>query len=194
MPGQHESQHDMLQNWKRNSNIAVWLATIHQRGIVVMCRKYWGTQALGLPCFFALLLMMAWAAFSRDLFMYIWIAVWLACFLKRRMEAVRIERQVDSRYDGYSFDAMRYCNSEATAKRVVEPILVAILGAIVYWLYTRAGLSPYGLPYYLLTGAFTLPLVEGVKQAAWKKRLRDMRDAQLENEMSVRDFNDQYGR
>jgi len=189
-----QPQNDITENWKRNFNIATWLATIHQRGIVVVCRNQWGTQALGLSCFFALLLMAAWAAFSRDIFMWGWIGFWMLCFLMRRIEALRIEGQVDSRFDGWPKDAIRYCGSESIAKLVVEPILVAILGGIAYWLYTNAGLSPRGLPAFLLTGVFTLPFVESVKQAAWKRRLRNMRDAQLENEMAVRDFHDQYGR
>ena len=115
-------------------------------------------------------------------------------YIKRRHEANRIEGQVDSRYDGWPFDAIRYCRTEQPAKKVIEPILVGILGGFLYWVYTTAGLSPRGLPGFLLFGLITLPFVESVKQAAWKKRLRDMRDAQLENEIALQDYYDQYGR
>lgn len=188
------NQHDGLQNWKRNSNIATWGATIIQRGVVIICRSHWGTDAIGFPCAVALILMMVWAAFSRDIYMWVWIGIWAAFLGKRRKEAAQIAGQVDSRYDGYPYDAIRYCGSEGIAKRVVEPLLIMALAGILYWIYTEAGLPTYGLPSFLFVGAICTSLVEGVKQIAWDKRLRDMRNAQLENQQLVNEYEDRYGR
>ena len=188
-----ERQSDIFENYKRNFNIFAWFATIHQRGIVVMNRKHFGTEALGFPSFFALILMFFWAALTQDIFMWGWIGLWMLFQLKRRMEAARIAGQVHSQYDGWPFDAIRLCGSEKTAKMVVEPVLIAILGGIAYWLYTENGLSPYGLPYFLLTGVVTIPFVEWVRQAAWDKHLRDMQDARLDNEGMLDEYRNRYG-
>lgn len=194
MSNDRENRGDIMENYRRNYNIATWVATICQRGIVLICRNHWGTDALGAPCAFALLLMAAWAAFSKDIYMWGWIALWLVFLGIRRKEANRITGQVDSRYDGWPFDAIRYCGSEKVAKKVLEPLFTAVLGAILYWVYTTNGLLPYGLPYFLFAGAISIAFVASTQQMAWDKRLRDMRNAQLENQQLVDDYKDHYGR
>jgi hypothetical protein len=56
------------------------------------------------------------------------------------------------------------------------------------------GRDPRGLPYFLLTGCVTLPAVEIVKQTVWNRRARMMHDARIENEQTMRDYQDRYGR
>ena len=138
--------------------------------------------------------MVLWAAFSRDPFMWAWIALWLLCLIRRRIEAVKLAGSgMHSHYDGWPCDAIRYVRSEKAAKLVVEPILVGILGGILFWIYGECGLRPTGLPYFLLSGVFTLPFVETVKQTIWNRRLESMNNSRLEQQAAVRDFKDRYG-
>jgi hypothetical protein len=191
-----EQQRDDAMNWKRNFNIAWWLCLMHQRGLILFMRKGFGVRALGVPCALAFVLMFLWATFSRDPFMWLWMGMWLLCQVKRRAESLKLARSgamIHSQYDGWPFDAVRFAGSEKAAKLVVEPILVGILGGLLYWIYGEQGWSPYGLPYFVLAGCFSLPLVEAVKQTIWERRTQAMVDARLEQEEVMRDFRDKYG-
>src|SRR5579859_4238801 len=178
---------------KDKFNIVFALCLFHQRCIVVICRNQWGRNALGVSCAWAFGLLFFWAAFSQDPFMYCWLVIWLLCYVKRRFEAGRIYDQVNSYYDGWPFDAVRFCGSENIAKRVIEPVLVGLLGGGLRWVYTEQGWSPAGLPNFLLLGVLTLSFVEWVKQRIHERRTQAMRDGRLEQEQLARDYRDQFG-
>ena len=182
--------------WKRNFNVAYNILLIHQRAVVVPLRMAWGPQALGVPCALALVLMVVWAAFSRDPLLWGWIALWLTCFVSRRAETLWLwatGARLHGGYDGHPFVAIRLGRTENAAKLVVEPLLVGGLGGAAYWWYGRFHFSPYGLPYFLLAGCASLPFVELVKQTIWKRRSQATLDARLEQEASMREFRSKYG-
>lgn len=179
--------------YKDKFNIAHALCVFHQRCIVVICRNQFGKNALGVTCACAFVLMLLWAAFSQDPFMYGWLGLWVLFYAKRRMEALRLVGQVHSYYDGWPFDAVRFCGSENVAKRFVEPVLVGILGGGLRWFYTEQGWAPAGLPNFLLLGVFTLPFVEWVKQKARERRIHAMSDARWEQESLVEEYRDRFG-
>lgn len=189
-----QQQDNYWDTWKRDFHIVYWLATFHQRCLVIVSRSHWGLQALGWQCGVALVLMIGWAYFSRDDLMWGWIALWGGSYIQRHREARRIEGQVSSKSDGWPRDAMRFCGSEEIAKRVVEPVLIGLLGFITLKVYEDLGWPVSGLPAFLLGGVFTVSFVEWVHQTTWQKRLRDMADARLENERAQEDFRDKYGR
>jgi len=192
MPQQQQEGND----FKRNFNIAFSFLVMHQRALTIPMRNRYGLQALGVPCALAVVLMALWAAFSYDPFMWLWLGIWLLFFVKRRLESLRLNWngvRVHSQYDGFPFDAIRLGRTENVAKLVVEPILIGILGSLVYWLYAQAHMSPYGLPYFLLAGVFTLPFVEMAKQTIWQKRTQAMLDARLEQEQTMRSFRSKFG-
>jgi hypothetical protein len=189
----NQQQNSFLDNWKRNFNFIHFVSLIHQRAIVVVCRDKWGKQALGTPCALALLMMFLWAYFTRDPFMWAWMIFWSLCFLRRRMEAIRLAGFIHSMFDGWPKEANRYRCSEKTAKRWIEPLLVGIMGGLLLWFYREQGWRPTGLPYFLLTGVFTLPFVETVKKTIWENRLQAMQDAKIEQGAAVREFRDRYG-
>ena len=116
-------------------------------------------------------------------------------FIRRQREALRLSKggTVHSQHDGNSFDARRFCRSERTAKLIVEPILVAIFGTVLWWIYLRMGWHRHGLPAFILTGIFTLPFVEKVKQTVWERRLQGMQDAKLEQQALVRESHQRFG-
>jgi len=193
---QQQQQEDFTEKWKRNFNLTAGLCMIHQRGIVVPMRNRWGVQALGTSCAWAFFLMLLWALFSQDVFMWGWLGVWTIYYLQRKAEATKLVKsgeRIHSHSDGDSIDGARIGRSAKTAKLVVEPILVVAFGICLYLIYGELGMRPYGLPYFMLAGGITLPFVEQVKQQIWEKRIQAMTDARLENEAMVGDLRDRYG-
>jgi hypothetical protein len=134
-------------------------------------------------------------ALARDPFMWVWTVFWVLCLILRQREAMRLSKggTVHSQYDGNPFDAKRFCRSERTAKLIVEPILIGIFGALLWWIYQQMGWDPRGLPAFFLTGIITFPFVEQVKQTAWERRLQGMQDAKLEQQALVRESHQRFG-
>jgi len=167
-----------------------FLCSIHQRAVLVPFRRFYGVQALGMPCFFAAILIFLWWIFTADSLMLAWGCFWLLFLIKRRIEAVRVNAQIPSRYDGYPVGLGW---NEKLAKLVLEPALVVVLGVMVLKFYEYQGWRPNGLPYFLLTSIVTLPFVQSVNQMVWDKQLQAMNDARLEQEARNRAFRDKFG-
>jgi hypothetical protein len=182
---------------KRNFNFAYAVMVMHQRALTIPMRNHYGTQALGIPCALALVLMVLWGMPSRDPFKWMWIGMWLICQIHRRIQSVRLAHdgvRIHSQYDGWPFEAIRFGRTERAAKMIVEPIMVGVLGGILYWIYgAYLGMPPYGLPYFLLAGLFTLPFVEMVKKTVGERRSQSMMDARLEQEAIARAFRNRWG-
>src|SRR5262249_9365931 len=115
---------------------------------------------------------------------------------KRRVEALKLAAsgaKIHTWYDGYPFDAIRFVKTEYQAKRFVEPLLCGVLGALLFVIYQENNLPVHGLPYFVLTGVFTLSFIEAVKNTIWQKRLDALNDAQIEQEQLMQDRQDRYG-
>jgi hypothetical protein len=195
---QQQERDEQAIDSKRNFNILFSFCRIHQLGLVIPLRRGWGVNALGMQCFWALILMLAWAGFSHDPYMIYWVGLWLIFYLVRKAEAEKLKKQgarVHSYYDGWpEGNLVKWGGSERNAKMIVEPVFMLIAGGVLFLFYQDTlQLPPYGLPYYFLLGGITLPFVEGVKQAIWEKRTQDMMDMQLEQEQTIRDFRDRFG-
>lgn len=176
---------------KEKFNFAVSLLLMHQRAVVVTCRNKWGAQALGFSCLGALVMMFLWYLATHDPFMLLWMGLWLLCLAKRRIEAMRLSNEIHSQSDGQTINLG---SNERLAKLVYEPILVGILGMIAFWFYQLQGWRPTGLPYFLLSGVFTLPFVESVKQIIWQRKVQGMLDAKREQEALMEEFQNRIGR
>lgn len=184
------------QNWpeemKKNINFAFWLAQIVQRCFVPITRHKFGTEALGLPCLFAAILMWVWATFARDVLMLWWLGFWAVMYVIRRIEAARLSGWIYSLYDGWPFDALRFCKSEATAKRVVEPIMLAIVGFIAFKVYEVQGWQYRGLPYFFFAGAICVSFVAGMQERMWNKKVQAMRDGEIEGDLQESSYRDRF--
>ena len=55
--------------YKDQFNIVFFFCVVFQRCIVIITRQWFGLQALGKECAFALFLMIGWATFSQDVLM-----------------------------------------------------------------------------------------------------------------------------
>ena len=188
---QQQEQLDFFGKLKRNTNIMYFVCSIHQRAVIVPFRRYWGTQGARWPAdAFAALLIFLWYLFTADQLMLLWGGFWLLSLIYRRIEAVRMNAQIPSRYDGYPENLG---SNEKLAKLVLEPALMGLFGVLALKFYEYNGWRPNGLPYFLLTSIVTLPFVESVNQMIWDKQLQAMNDAKLEQETRERAYKDRFG-
>jgi len=185
-----QQQDDMFKDWRRNTNFAYSLCMAYQRALLVPFRNKWGTQALGFPCLFGFGLMFLWYVATADFGLVAWMGLWLVSLVIRRAEAVKIAGQVHSHADG---SPINLGTNEYLARRVYEPIGIAIIGGFLYWLYTENGMSPKGLPYFFLGGLVALPFVETVKRMVWERKIQGMNDAKLESEALMEDYKNWKG-
>lgn len=181
---QNQQQQEGL-TWGQKFNLAFLIATAHHRALLVPFRTGWGVDALAFPCLFAFLLILVWAIFSRDPCMYVYLSIWSLCQLTRRWEAVKLARKgrTHSWSDGYP-KGLCIIFSEPTARKI-EPLLMAGLGAVLYFFNQDHGF-PQGLSYLYLLGMFTLPFVAWVQQTVWERRTQAMVNSRLENQAMIR--------
>jgi hypothetical protein len=181
--------------FKEKWNICFAIMLWHQRCLVLGERRFWGSEALGKPCVFAVVLMLLWFLFSHDNGMLLWLAGFLVMLIVRRIEAVKVTRsgQVTSHYDGWPKTAMKFTKSEKIAKAIVEPILVGLLGLMVLWFYQENGWRPTGLPYFLLAGVFSLPFVAMVNQTIWERQIQSMQDAKITQQALMHEYRNKFG-
>jgi hypothetical protein len=168
--------------YREKFNIAVFFCVVFQRAIVIITRKSWGLQALGKECAFAFFLILAWAAFSQDVFMYVWLLIWCVCMAKRRMEATRAFKngeQLHSWSDGIPINLGKDIRM---AKLWYEPICTVILGGIACWYYQQNGWPLRGLPCFLFWGAICMRVVQSLSIKADERREMTINDAKLEGE------------
>jgi hypothetical protein len=183
--------------WKESFNIVFSLLCIHKTALVVPFRNRWGVEAMGTPCLWAFGLLVVYAAFCLDPFMWMWVAAWVICQIRNRIEAARLSARgvrTHSCYDGWPASACRipFIRNEDTAKLVVEPLLVMGIGLGCWWASSLMH-SPPGLARFFLWGGVTLPAVETIKQARWARRLRMLDDARMEQEGMMRTYRDKFG-
>src|SRR5258708_28807105 len=143
MPQKQQQQEEPYDPWKYLKvafHRIVWLCASHQRGLIVITRKNFGKSALGIPAVYGLLLIFVWTGASKDPFMSVWVIFWLLFLVKRRFETWRMAKagiRVHSHYDGWPRIAMLFCRTEGTARLVVEPLMIAILGCILLVVYEK---------------------------------------------------------
>lgn len=180
-------------SYKEKFNIVVFLCVAFQRAIVIVTRKGFGLQALGKECVFAFCLIILWAVYSQDVFMWVWLIIWCICMAKRRMEASKAFKSgaaVHSYYDGWPINLGK---DERMAKLWYEPACAVILGAILWWWYGQNGWATRGLPCFLFWGAIAMRVVESVKKKAQDRRMMNVSDARLQSEWMVTEHQDRVG-
>lgn len=191
MEPQMDARNNVMGDVKRNFNILWLLCVMHQRALTIPLRTCYGKEALGMPCLFAVLMMILWGGLANDGVMFWYLVGWLVLFAHRRVQAITLARtgRMHSAYDGRSIIA----KNDTFAKAVLEPVLIGAAGYCVLQLYQEWGWSPQGLPYFLLLGCFTLPFVEMAKRQMWQRRTQSMINARIESEAVMAEFHRRYG-
>jgi hypothetical protein len=192
-----EQQHQNAQSdFKRDFNVACWVAMIYQRALVIPLRKNFGTEAFGLPTALAFVLMCFWASLSMDQWMWLWIFLWVVALIGHRAESKKLAAsgvRVHSQYDGVCREALFIGRTERAAKVFIEPAIVAIIGIGLYHVYLAYGLPVTGLPAFFLGGVVALPFVALLQQRIWDKRMTAISDARIESEQMVQEMKQRYG-
>jgi hypothetical protein len=192
---QHQ-QMDHRQKEKRAFDLFYLAVAAFQRGATVPIRGRYGSEALGAPGLAACLLILGWAVVSRSPFMWGWFAIWMVSLMARRAETAKLLRQgerIHSRYDGDPKLAMKFTKSDKAARMFVEPLLLIISAGIVGVIEADSKMPTPGLGVFLMIGAFSVLIVEGIYQQVLRKRSQSLLDAQMEHEDVMEDFQNRWG-
>jgi hypothetical protein len=157
----------------------------HQRALTVPIRKFYGAEALGFPGVYAVVLMVGWAAASRDPLMWAWLAMWLVTLVVRRLETMKLVRQgkrLHTMHDGTPYSVLRGWDERA-ARFIIEPLVMFAMGLGVRFIAVDFRLPQKGLSLFLMLGIFTLPMLEMIRGQLMRKRVQAMGDARIEQEV-----------
>ncbi len=115
---------------------------------------------------------------AEDPALWYFMGVWFLSLAVLKSRSARAERRggwVHSRYAGYPWVAMHmpFVRSEKTAAAFVEPMIVLVLGTLLCPLSVDLG----GL---ILTSFASLMLKFGLEEEIDRKRMQQMRDAEME--------------
>jgi hypothetical protein len=182
-----EQKREELATKKDAFSVLMMFLTAHQRALTVPLRKFYGAEALGFPGVYAAVLMVGWAAVSRDPLMWAWLAVWLACLVARRIETMKLVRQgkpPHTMYDGVPYSVLRGWD-EKVARMVIEPVVMFVMGLGLRFIAVDFRLPVKGLSLFLMLGIFTLPTLEIIRGTVMKKRVQAMGDARIEQEVLI---------
>ena len=177
-------------------NLFIFALIAHQRSLIVPMRKRFGVEAFGLVGFLSLLLMAGWAAYTKDPFMWGYLAYWFVLLALRRWEAYRLVRKgerIHGLSDGWPVWAMRVpFVGRGAAVMLVEPLIVLGWCAAFWWLASRLG-TPPGLAMWLTPGPLTLVIVESLRGRIRARRTQHILDARLEQEAVMNDYRAKWG-
>jgi hypothetical protein len=163
---------------RESFNLMYALCKVHAYCIWPLIRRDFGTDAMGFPAFFALLLMLLVATLARIPELFPYVGVWLLAVLWQRTRTMRLVKQGavwHSRYEGTPWLALRLMRSDkdSTARRMVEPMLCLAAGIVLYQV------SP-GLGGFVMAGCASMGMLAGINSELDRKRLAAMRDAEIE--------------
>jgi hypothetical protein len=157
----------------------------HQLALTLPFRKYYGAEALGFPGLWAFVLIVGWAAVSRDPLMWVWLAIWLVTLVVRRVETMKLVRQgkrLHTMHDGTPYSVLRGWD-ERVARMVIEPVVIFVMGLGLRFIAVDFRMPLKGLSLFLMLGIFTLPTLEIIRGQLMRKRVQAMGDARIEQEV-----------
>jgi hypothetical protein len=142
-------------------------------------RRDFGTQALGIPAIFAMLLMLTIGAVGNIQAMAPYLGLWSIAFCYQCGRTQRLVNQGvvwHSRHEGFPWLGLRFpfIRTEARAKRLMEPVICCIAGIALL------PVSP-GLGLFVAAGCFSLAIVDNIHREFNRKRLMAMHDAEIEH-------------
>jgi hypothetical protein len=198
---QQQQQKEEPFNQKQSFEIGMAFLWGVALAVTVPFRRRCGVEAFGKPAFLGFVVMCLWAAFSKDLYMWCYVGLWLFCLARNRAEAVRLQKQgviIHSQYEGDS-EFRRSFKSERLSKQVVEPAAILATGIALHLFYRDvlyAGVIDYpqsGLPAFLMVGAGAAAALAGVRETISKRKTQAMIDARIEQENTMRNVRDRFG-
>lgn len=176
----HSNGPNVLNDVRRNMNLAMWLIHICATPIEVFLHRFPGVRYPGVPGALVLIFVPIFSLFwpQDDPRPLMWmLGAYLVIVIGNRIEAVsRAKRGLNnahSYYDGFPAFCFAFPKlSERTAKAIVEPLLVMLAG-----LLCTEWNAPFG--WYLIWGGLSLRTVNHFAQQSVNHQVLDLHDAMV---------------
>ena len=174
----NQNQQEQHFGMRESFNLFYVLAKVHAMCFYPFIRRDFGSEGLGFPAFFAMVLMLLIGGLGRMPDMFPFLGFWLLTVILQRARTFDLARRgriCHSRYEGYPWLALSFrgVGTESRAKRVVEPVLCLLAGFALYQGY-------HGLGKFVMAGLVSMCIVAGINRELDRKRLAAMRDAEIE--------------
>jgi hypothetical protein len=161
---------------QNTTNAVGFLALCHATCVSVFIRKGFGAEALGFNGAVAFIILLVCAGGDKSGGMLLYFFAWLIALLIQRAITIRNEcrgHYQHSKYTGWPWLGLKFCKTEATAKRWVEPFLCVVFGIALLQVSESVGT-------FVLCGAISLKMVDGINSFADYRRIQIMHDAEIE--------------
>jgi hypothetical protein len=193
MSGYQPEPTGFAQKTRIRLEMALFICQTWSTSIEVFLHRDMGERYLGLQAFCVVLLVpifgLFWEGYDLEpLFLFI-SAYMVMCYVNRVQMVARRKRgeQCHSRYSGWPrFLGPKAKFSEMTMKRIVEPVITLLIGAVV-----RDSNAPLGT--YLMLGAVAMFITVSASQQAHRAQAQEMYDAVAEQEMVADTFREMHG-
>ncbi|QEL18776.1 hypothetical protein [Limnoglobus roseus] len=166
---------------KGTFNFIQLLMKSHAAAVSVPLRTNYGSEGIGVAGLGAMFLITAWGSYTGDGLMFFYLAGFIVALVAQRMRTFSNYRKgiyVHTYYDGYPWLAFKLfprIKKESNAKACEAFMCLALGGLLV-----NVGVVSVGI--FLMAGFISIMATEGFKVELTKKRVRAMRDAQIEQE------------
>jgi len=174
-----QQQRDDRNDMKGGFNFAYFVLHGFATSVTPFTRTHFGREAFGVSSLMALLLIIGFGSFGNSPAMWVYLLLWLLAVMRQRVTQMQDRKKgliVHSRYQGYpwlGFKLFPRIKDEGNAKGA-EAFLVMSVGALLGYC-----LDPV-LGVFLALGGIGSLFIEAFAVEVMKKRLQDMRDAEIE--------------
>ncbi len=159
-------------------NILYLLAHIHALSFTVFLRTSFGLEGIGICGLGTMVMILGWGAYANCLPMFGFFVLWLAALIVQRVRTFLDWRSgkviVHSRYNGYPWLSRLLFRSQDELKaKGFDAFLCLAVGGILCQFN-----QPFG--FYVMAGFSSILFTECMMVESMKRRLRQMRDAEIE--------------
>ncbi|MGL5096488.1 MAG: hypothetical protein ACRDD1_12915 [Planctomycetia bacterium] len=169
-----------------NVNLLLSFARVHALCLTVFLRRDYGSEGIGMTGLGAFVLIPAYAGLANSHAMLLFWGFWFLAVVSQRMRQYRNWRNgvvLHSRYEGYPWVAFKLfprIRAEGDAK-AAEAFLAFGVGGVLTYLDKPLG-------WFVMAGFLSILFVEAISEEITRKRLSEMKDAQLEQQYLARRF------
>ncbi len=169
-----------------STNLLYFLTTAHSTCLTVFLRESFGSEALGVPGVSALLLLFVAVGVTGSPDLLLYGGIWLIVLMGQRAQTFQNQRKglrLHSRYAGFPA-ATKVCFPFVTDERILqrlEPFVAGGIGLVLLWCSPAIG-------QFVLWGAFSLAIRTTLDQFTHHRRLQELHDAEIEQEVLLADW------
>ena len=177
MSGDRQEQRQDASSMKSGINLLQLLVDGHAACVAPFLRNGMGSNYPGVDGLVALVMILVYAAETRDRFMMWYFWIWLLTIACQRIETFRLIRRgwaEHSRYTGRPLLLkLPFVKNEMTAKNMIEPAFCFLVGLCLLPISQTLGA-------FVMLGYLSLGIQRGLQSQVNRMRVRQMRDAAIE--------------